>query len=114
MNYIYQVKARSLINTDVNVNENDSLVTLSTCSYEYKDFRTVVVARKVRKGESTSVNTQNASLNKEILYPDICYKSDKSLKKPKITTFMNEYKKNKDKVKWYDGSGKISGGETIY
>lgn len=114
MNYIYQVKARSLINTDVNVNENDSLVTLSTCSYEYKDFRTVVVARKVRKGESVSVNTQNASLNKEILYPNICYKSDKSLKKPKMTTFMNEYKKNKDNVKWYDGSGKISGGETIY
>lgn len=112
MNYIYQVKARSLINTNIKVNETDSLLTLSTCSYEYNNFRTVVVARKAREGESSSVDTQNSSLNKEVLYPDICYKNDKTLRKPKTTTFMTEYKKHK--IIWYDGSGKVSGGEKIY
>ena len=112
MNYVYQVKARSLINTNIKVNENDSLLTLSTCSYEYENFRTVVVARKVRNGENPSVDPQNCSLNKEVLFPNICYKNDKNLKKTKITTFMTEYKKHK--ISWYDGNGKVSGGEKIY
>ena len=35
MNYVYNVRIRSLINCPVDVNEDDELITLSTCSYEY-------------------------------------------------------------------------------
>ena len=57
MNYVYNVRIRSLINCPVDVNEDDELITLSTCSYEFSNFRTIVVARKVRDGESVKVDT---------------------------------------------------------
>lgn len=110
LNYVYQVKARSLINCPVKVNENDELITLSTCSYEYKDFRTVVVARKVRNGESSKVDTSKAKLQNG-LWPDIHY-SNKS-KKPKVTTFLTEFSKSKNTLDWYDGNGNISGDERL-
>jgi len=62
MNYVYNVRVRSLFNCPVDVNEDDELVTLSTCSYEFTNFRTVVVARKVRAGESTKVMFQRHRL----------------------------------------------------
>lgn len=58
MNYVYNVRVRSLFNCPVDVNEDDELVTLSTCSYEFTNFRTVIVARKVRAGESTKVDVK--------------------------------------------------------
>jgi len=57
MNYVYNVRIRSLITCPVDVNEDDELLTLSTCSYEFTNFRTVIVARKVRDGESAKVDT---------------------------------------------------------
>jgi RHS repeat-associated protein len=63
MNYVYNVRIRSLINCPVMVNEDDQLLTLSTCSYEFSGFRTVVVARKLREGEKATVNTEIATLN---------------------------------------------------
>lgn len=69
INFVYNVKIRSLINTPVDISKNDTLITLSTCSYEMKDFRTVVVARKVRPGESNSVDVQSASVNSSPLMP---------------------------------------------
>ena len=61
LTFVHQVMIRSLIDTGVTVNEKDKLLVLSTCSYEYDNFRTVVVARKVRKGESVKVDTKNAN-----------------------------------------------------
>jgi sortase B len=37
------VRSKSTFKSDVQVQENDRLVTLSTCSYEYEDARFVVV-----------------------------------------------------------------------
>ena len=75
MNYVYNVRVRSLFNCPVDVNEDDELVTLSTCSYEFTNFRTVIVARKVRAGESTKVDVSKASLNKNAVWPQVYYSS---------------------------------------
>ncbi len=111
MNYVYLVRERSLIDTGVTCNEDDQLLTLSTCSYEYSDFRTVVVARKTRVGESSKVDVSKAKANPNPLWPDVYYNYDKSAK-PKVTTFKTEYKKKN--VDWYDGSGKLDGKERMF
>lgn len=69
--YLYQVMQRSAVDTGVTVNENDDLLLLSTCSYEFDGFRTVVVARRVRDGETvTKINVTSAE---HTLYPDCWY-----------------------------------------
>lgn len=70
MNFVSEIKARSLIETHIDVNEDDKLITLSTCSYEFKDFRTVVVARKVRDGESRMVDIENARMATNPVVPE--------------------------------------------
>ena len=73
LDYVSQVKMRSLLDIPVDVNQNDKLITLSTCSYEFRDFRTVIVARKVRSGESEAVSTNFASEAKNPLMPQCWY-----------------------------------------
>lgn len=73
LDFVYNVKIRSLIETPVDIGKNDRLITLSTCSYELNDFRTVVVARKVRAGESTAVDVNSARMNENPLMPDGYY-----------------------------------------
>lgn len=109
MNFVYNIRERSLFDIPVTVNENDQLITLSTCSYEYTDFRTVVVARKVRDGESASVDTDLASINKDALWPDVYYQNHGG-EKPKVTTFQTAYKAGE--IDWYDGKG-VTGKETL-
>ncbi len=98
LEYIYKVKIRSIIDTPVDVNENDELITLSTCSYELKDFRTVVVARKVRDGEDISVDVAQAKYNPSPLYPDAYY-SKYGGAKPDVTSFKESLKAGK--LSWY-------------
>ena len=74
LDYVSQIRKRSLLDIPVNVNENDKLITLSTCSYEFQDFRTVVVARRVRNGESETVDTSLAAEAKNPLMPECWYK----------------------------------------
>ncbi len=100
MNYVYNVRVRSLINCPVTVNEDDELITLSTCSYEFTNFRTVVVARRVRIGESAKVDVKKATLNSNAVWPQVYYSSNGGTR-PKVTDFSTEYlAKN---IKWYDG-----------
>lgn len=110
MNYVYNIKERSLFDVPVPVNEDDRIITLSTCSYEYSDFRTVVVARKVRAGENVNAYINNAQLNPDPLWPDVYY-TDYNTPKPELTTFRTEY--NKDNVSWYDGKGDLEGNEWL-
>ena len=72
--YIDDVTIRSIINTGVDVKPSDEILTLSTCSYEFKDARFVVAARKMRPGEQASDQVENAVKNPNPLYPDIWYK----------------------------------------
>lgn len=110
MNYIYNVKERSLFDVPVPINENDRIITLSTCSYEYTDFRTVVVARKVRPGENVKAYIDAATLNEDALWPDVYY-TDYYTEKPDVTTFRTEY--DKGGVSWYDGEGNLKGNEWL-
>lgn len=100
LNFVHQVKIRSIIETGVTVNENDQLLVLSTCSYEHKDFRTVVVARKVRKGESCKVNTDIATYQTSPLYPDCWYTN--SGEKPIYPEFFLQAMEQ-NSTDWYDG-----------
>ncbi len=77
--YIEELKKRSLYETGVDIEPTDTLLTLSTCTYEYNDARLVVVARQVRKGESPEVNTAFADYKKtEPKYPDSYYQNPNS------------------------------------
>lgn len=71
-NFIQEIESRTLINTTVDVVPSDNIVVLSTCSYEFDDFRTVLVARKVREGESKDVNVKDAVVNPSPVLPE-CY-----------------------------------------
>lgn len=71
--YIRDVTLRSIYNTGVDVLPSDEFLTLSTCTYEFKDARYVVVARKIRDGESESVDASLMAKNPNPLYPDIWY-----------------------------------------
>ncbi len=110
MNYVYNVKVRSLFDIPVPINENDQIITLSTCSHEYTDFRTVMVARKVRQGESVKEYIDKAKLNEAPYWPDIYY-TDYSTPRPEITTFKTELQNGN--IDWYDGSGKLKGSEWL-
>ena len=83
LNWAENVKVRSIINTGVDVIGTDEVITLSTCSYEFDNARTVVFARKVRDSESMHVNVEKAKYNKKPLYPQAYYDKNGG-KKPKI------------------------------
>ena len=102
LNFIYQIRIRSLIIVDdVDINENDTLLTLSTCSYEVdNDYRTVVFARKVREGESPKVDTKTVKTNKTPLYCDDYYKQNGG-KAPKLPATFEEAL-DKGNISWYE------------
>lgn len=50
LDYVREVRIRSVLNLPVDVKPTDQILTLSTCSYEFDGFRTAVLARRVRKG----------------------------------------------------------------
>lgn len=102
LNFVYQIRIRSLIIVDdVDINENDSLLTLSTCSYEVdNDYRTVVFARKIREGEDSKVNMSTVRINKNPLYCDDYYKQNGG-KAPKLpATFEKALEKGL--INWYN------------
>ncbi len=83
-NWITNVKTRSILDTGIDVKTGDEILTLSTCSYEFDDARTVVFARKVRDDESRYIDTTKAKINKNVLYPQAYYDRNGG-KKPDIT-----------------------------
>ncbi len=73
LGWINDVKERSIINTGVDIEEDDMIVTLSTCTYEFDDARLVIFARKVRSGESKKIDTSLVSVNQNTRYPQAYY-----------------------------------------
>ncbi len=67
--YLNEIQQRSFILTGVDVLYGDKLLTLSTCSYEFSDARLVVVARRVRDGESPTVDISKAKINYDVVTP---------------------------------------------
>ncbi len=97
MNFIYNQKELSYLNVDLPINENDTLLTLSTCSYEDDNMRTVVVARKLREGEDITKYVKSAKT--------------KSPAYAVYSTFSRELASGN--IKWYDGDGKLEGDEDL-
>lgn len=100
LNFVYDIRQRSIIDTDVTVNENDQLLTLSTCTYEFENFRTAVIARRVRPGEDSTVNVDNASVNTDMVWPDVYYWTYGGTK-PEDKGFAQAYADGD--ISWYDG-----------
>lgn len=110
MNFVYNCRIRSLFDCPVMVNEDDQLLTMSTCSYEISNFRTVIVARKVREGETADVNTEIATLNSSPVFPEVYYRS-RGGTRPEVLTFKKAY--SKGLIDWYDGKGDLEGSEIL-
>lgn len=102
LNFVYQLRIRSLFNIDtVDVNANDHILCLSTCSYELNNYRTVVVARRVRAGEDASVDVDSVTKNPHPLYP-MSYDQNYHVKAPQLPDTFEEAKA-KGLIKWYKG-----------
>ncbi len=71
--YYSEVMKRSYYNTAVDVVYGDELLTLSTCSTEFTDSRFVIVARKVRPGESSEVDVSQITANPNKYMPLVWY-----------------------------------------
>ena len=71
--YIAEIDKRKLYTTGVDINENDKILTLSTCCYDFEDARLVVVGRLVRSGETEAVDTAIAFTNPEPKFPQAYY-----------------------------------------
>ena len=72
-NYIAEIDKRKLYTTGVDINENDKIITLSTCCYDFEDARLVVVGRLLREGEALAVDISLPVMNKEPKYPQAYY-----------------------------------------
>lgn len=75
--YIKEIDKRKLYTTGVDINENDRILTLSTCCYDFDGARLVVVAREKRDGESVSVDASRAYYNENPKYPQAWYDANK-------------------------------------
>lgn len=82
--YIEEVNKRRLYITDVDINEDDKMLALSTCARNLDLFkygrrtyrantRIVILARAVRAGESAEVNVEKAYVNSNPKYPQLWY-----------------------------------------
>lgn len=71
--YLNQLAQRSFYDTGVDVQPSDRILTLSTCHDEFDDARLVVVARLVRPGESSAVDTSKAVENPNPRFPQAYY-----------------------------------------
>ncbi len=71
--YINAVSIRSYLNTGVDVEFGDTLLTLATPTNELTNGYFVVVARQVRDGESAEVDTASATQNTSLLMPESWY-----------------------------------------
>ncbi|MBQ9742258.1 MAG: sortase [Ruminococcus sp.] len=97
MNFIYNVKEMSYIDVDVPMNESDRIITLSTCSYEQKNNRTIIMARQLREGEDLT---------------DIIGDAQQHTPVSKVSSsFSKELEANN--ITWYDGAGNLDGDEAV-
>lgn len=78
LRFVAEIRARSVYDYDsVDVQADDELLMLSTCNgkgqVHFEDGRTVVVARKVRPGESAGVDTSRININDDVIMPYAWY-----------------------------------------
>ncbi len=112
--FVAQLKERSIINTGVDVIEDDQIVTLSTCTGEFTDARLVIVARRVREGESIKVDLKQVSVNPNPRYPQAYY-DKKNIKNPYnfTSSVINPSSTPEDTSSDETSSGEVSSDESL-
>lgn len=76
LNFVNDIRARSMYDyNSVDVNADDELLILSTCTNHnpLPDGRLAVIARRVRDGESATVNTREIVENEDVIMPRAWY-----------------------------------------
>ncbi|MDR1805637.1 MAG: sortase [Clostridium sp.] len=73
LGYIAEVDRRALYKTGVDIQPSDTLLTLSTCAFNFDGSRFVVVARLVRPGEEPYPDVSKVVKNDNPQYPDYYY-----------------------------------------
>ncbi len=71
--FVDQLNQRTLYYTGVDIQPDDKLIILSTCTYEFDNGRLAVVGRLIRDGESEEVDTSKATVNPNPRYPQAWY-----------------------------------------
>ncbi len=74
--YVDCVRARSIIDTAVDIRDGDVLMTLSIPANDFEGAKLVVAARKVRRAETDFSESERAKLNLTPLYPDEYYEEN--------------------------------------
>ena len=82
MDFVANIRARSVYDfNSVDINPDDQLLVLSTCTAtsnaKFKDGRCVVVARRVRNGETVAVRPSDIVKNEDVIMPYAWYVNQK-------------------------------------
>ena len=82
MDFVANIRARSVYDfNSVDINPDDQLLVLSTCTAtsnaKFKDGRCVVVARRVRNGETVAVRASDIVKNEDVIMPYAWYVNQK-------------------------------------
>ncbi|MBQ0110529.1 MAG: competence/damage-inducible protein A, partial [Oscillospiraceae bacterium] len=72
--YANALKKRSMINTKIDVDYADNIITLSIPANDFDSARLLVAARELREDETIAVDTEIAEYNQDCIYPK-AYKS---------------------------------------
>ena len=75
--YVNELDLRKFYTTGVDLTPQDKLLTISTCCYDFKNARLVVVARMQRENEPDTPDTSHAQVNPEPKYPQVWYSANK-------------------------------------
>ncbi|MCQ2416925.1 MAG: class B sortase [Oscillospiraceae bacterium] len=73
--YVNEAKKRTLISNDIDVKYGDPILSLYTCNGLVPNAKLILMCREVRAGEDPYEGTENATLNKNVLYPKAYYDS---------------------------------------
>lgn len=73
MDYVAEVDKRKFYSTGVDIMPTDKIITLSTCCYDFKDARLVVVGRLLRSGESEEIDASLIQINENPKFPQAYY-----------------------------------------
>ncbi len=73
LNWIDEARERSIINTAVDVQADDRILTLVTCINDFDNARFVIMARKTRDNEGSAILSNEAILNPNPRYPQAWY-----------------------------------------